>query len=97
MKIFYRILLFVAITLICFASRAIADSSPNPSTDYQPSSQQSTISEQTAVAIAQKQIDGRVLAIRLENNVYRIKILSKQSTVHIVAVSATNGKIMSSQ
>lgn len=97
MKIFYQILLFVAITLSCFASRTIADSRPNPSTDHQPSSQQSAISEQAAVAIAQKQIDGRVLAIRLENNVYRIKILSNQSTVHIVAVNATNGKIMSSQ
>jgi uncharacterized membrane protein YkoI len=97
MKIFHQILRFISIILVCFACRAIADSNPTPSTDYQPSGQQSTISEQTAVTIAQKQIDGRVLAIRLENNVYRIKILSKQSTVHIVAVSATNGKIMSSQ
>jgi uncharacterized membrane protein YkoI len=96
MKIFHRFFLFLAIILIAFASRAIADSNRSPSINYQTNDQQGGISEQAAVAVAQKQINGRVLAIRRENNVYRIKILSNQSTVHTVAVNAINGKIMSS-
>lgn len=97
MKIIHRILLVIVFLLVCFISRAVADSQPTLSNYYRTSGQQNGISEQAAVAIAQRQIHGRVLAIRLENNVYRIKILSNQSTVHIVAVSAINGKIMSSQ
>lgn len=97
MKIFHKILSFTAIILVSSTFWAIADPTPNSSTSYHTSDQQSGISEQAAVAIAQRHINGRVLAIRLDNNIYRIKILSNQSTVHIVAVNAINGKIMSSQ
>jgi hypothetical protein len=97
MKIFYRFILSVLVLLTIFASYASAESTHNsPSTYYQTSDQQDGISEQAAVAIAQKQINGRVLAIRRINNIYRIKILSNQSTVHIVAVDAMNGAIKSS-
>jgi len=96
MKIFYRFVLFIAVILASFTSQAVTDSKHNPPTYYLTSNQQDGISEQAAVAIAQKQINGRVLAIRRINNIYRIKILSNQSTVHIVAVDAINGTIKSS-
>ena len=96
MKIFSRFILIITVILVYFTSQAVADSKRNPSTYYQTSDQQDGISEQAAVAIAQKQINGRVLAIRRINNIYRIKILSNQSTVHIVAVDAINGTIKSS-
>jgi hypothetical protein len=96
-KIFYRFILSVLVLLAFLTSYASAESTYNsPSTYYQTSDQQDGISEQAAVAIAQKKINGRVLAIRRINNIYRIKILSNQSTVHIVAVNAINGTIMSS-
>ena len=93
MKIFYRFTLFFTVILASFTSQAVADSKHNSSTYYQTSDQQEGISEQAAVAIAQKQINGRVLAISRINNIYRIKILSNQSTVHIVSVDAVNGTI----
>ena len=96
MKIFYRFILFITVMLASFTSQAVADSKHNPSYYYQTSDQQDGISEQAAVAIAQKQINGRVLAIKRVNNIYQIKILSNQSTVHIVAINAINGKIMPS-
>jgi hypothetical protein len=96
-KTFYRFILSVLVLLAFFTSYASAESTRNsPSTYYQTSDQQDSISEQAAVAIAQKKINGRVLAIRRINNIYRIKILSNQSTVHIVAVDAINGTILSS-
>ncbi len=96
MKISYRFILFIAVLLANFTTQAIAYSKLNPSYYYQASNQQDGISEQAAAAIAQKQIGGRVLAIRRVNNNYRIKILSNHSTVHIVVVNAINGKVMSS-
>ena len=97
MKYFYQFILAISVLLAFFSSYALAESRHNSSsTYYQTSDQQDGISEQAAVAIAQKQINGRVLAIRRINNIYRIKILSNQSTVHVVAVDAINGTIKSS-
>lgn len=95
MKISYHFFLLIVVILGGFTSPVIADSNYKPSY-YQANDQQDSISEQAAVAIARKQINGRVLAISRENNVYRIKILSDQSTVHIVAVDAINGMVKSS-
>lgn len=97
MKIFYQFILFFTIILASFTSQAVTDSKHNSSTYYQANDQQEGISEQAAVAIAQKHINGRVLAIRRVNNIYHIKILSNQSTVHIVAVDAINGTIKPSR
>ena len=97
MKIFSRFILSISVLLAFFTSYVLAESKHNSSSPYYlTSNQQDGISEQAAVAIAQKQINGRVLAIRRLNNLYRIKILSDQSTVHIVTVDAINGTVMSS-
>lgn len=58
-------------------------------------SQQSEISQRKAIAIAQKHIKGRVLDIKPENGVYRVKILSDRGMIHVVRVNAANGKIIS--
>lgn len=96
MKISYRFILFITVILASFTTQAIANSTYNPSNYYQTSNQQDGISEQAAAAIAQQQVNGRILAIRRVKNVYRIKILSNHSTVHIVLINAINGKVMSS-
>ena len=57
--------------------------------------QQGKISQRKAIAIAQKHIQGRVLDIRPENGIYRVKILSDKGMVHVVRVDAANGKIIS--
>ena len=53
------------------------------------------ITEQKAIMIAQQHFKGRVLAITHPDNVYRIKILSEQGTIHIVLINATDGTVIS--
>lgn len=60
---------------------------------YKTGNQQANISQQQAIAIAQQHIEGRVLDIRRSNGIYRIKILSDQGSIHVVQVSAIDGKI----
>ena len=97
MKIFYRFILAISVLLAFFTSSVLAESKHNSSSSYYlASNQQDGISEQAAVTIAQRQINGHALKINRVNDVYRIKILSNQSTVHIVTVNTINGKIMSS-
>ncbi|WP_292977921.1 PepSY domain-containing protein [Nitrosomonas sp.] len=55
------------------------------------------ISEQQAIAIAQQHFRGRVLAINRSGNLYRIKILSDQGTVHSVLINAQNGALVSTR
>ena len=97
MKIFYQFILSISVLLVFFTSYALAELKHNSSPpNYLTSNQQDGISEQAAVTIAQKKINGRVLTISRVNDAYRIKILSNQSTVHIVTVNAINGKIIPS-
>ena len=97
MKIFYRYILSISALLAFYTSYALAESKHNSSSSYYlASNQQDGISEQAALTIAQKQINGHALKISRVNDVYRIKILSNQGTVHIVTVNTINGKIMSS-
>jgi len=56
-----------------------------------------SISEQQAIAIAQQHFRGRVLAINRSGNLYRIKILSDQGTVHSVLINAQNGELVSTR
>lgn len=56
-----------------------------------------SISEQQAIAIAQQHFRGRVLAINRSGNLYRIKILSDQGTVHSVLINAQNGALVSTR
>ncbi|MCB1984107.1 MAG: PepSY domain-containing protein [Burkholderiales bacterium] len=60
---------------------------------YKTGNQQANISQQKAISIAQRHIKGRVLDIRRSDNIYRIKILSDQGSIHVVKVSAIDGKI----
>lgn len=63
---------------------------------YRTGSNPSTgITEQKAITIAQQHLKGRVLAIHHADNVYRIKILNNQGTVHTILINATNGSIIS--
>ncbi len=58
-------------------------------------SQSAGITEQKAIAIAQQHFKGRILTINHSDDIYRIKILSNQGTVHIILINATNGTIIS--
>lgn len=76
-----------------FTSHGMADEKNNT---LLASSHQSGISQQKAVTIAQQHIKGRVLAANRIDNMYRIKILSHQGSVHILMIHAINGSIISS-
>lgn len=53
------------------------------------------MTEQKAIAIAKQHFKGRILAITLTDNIYRIKMLSNAGTVHIIQINATDGTIIS--
>lgn len=53
------------------------------------------ITEQKAIGIAQQHFKGRVLAINHADNIYRIKILNNQGTVHTILINATDGSVIS--
>jgi len=53
------------------------------------------ISEQRAIAIAQQNFKGRVLAINQTDHLYRVKILSEQGTVHMVLINVLDGTVVS--
>ena len=53
------------------------------------------ITKQKAIAIAQQHFKGRVLAINHDDNIYRIKILSNQGTVHTILINARDGSVIS--
>ncbi|MBY0482930.1 PepSY domain-containing protein [Nitrosomonas sp.] len=53
------------------------------------------ITEQKAIAIAQQHFKGRVLAINHDDNIYRIKILSNQGTIHTILINARDGSVIS--
>ncbi len=56
-------------------------------------SRQAEISQREAISIAQRRINGRVLDVRRDNGIYRVKILSDQGAIHVVRVSVVDGKI----
>lgn len=55
----------------------------------------SNISEEQAIKIVKQHIKGRVLAIDLTDQVYRVKILDHQGAMRIIQISATNGAVLS--
>ncbi|BBL34031.1 hypothetical protein Nstercoris_00260 [Nitrosomonas stercoris] len=55
------------------------------------------ISQQQAMAIAQRHFRGRVLAINRAGNQYRIKILSDRGSVHAVSIDAQTGAVISTR
>ncbi|SEM96767.1 PepSY domain-containing protein [Nitrosomonas marina] len=60
-----------------------------------PENRHTEISQRQAITIAQQHIKGRVLDIRRNENVYRVKILSDQGSIHIIQVSVSDGTIKS--
>jgi uncharacterized protein YpmB len=53
------------------------------------------ISKQQAVNIAQQVYPGRVLAVKREGAVYRVKTLSDDGEVRIILIDASSGKVIS--
>lgn len=85
-----------AMIIIMPVSVAVADRDNSALDRYQTRSPQpSGINEQKAIAIAQQHFKGRILAINHSDNIYRIKILSNQGTVHSILINATNGAVIS--
>lgn len=60
---------------------------------YKVDNRQADISQRRAIFIAQQRIKGRVLDIKRSEDVYRVKILSDQGSIHIVRVCVTDGTI----
>ena len=58
---------------------------------------QTIITEDKAIVIAQRLINGRVLAINFSDQRYRIKILDPQGSMHIILIDAQDGSIISTQ
>jgi uncharacterized membrane protein YkoI len=53
------------------------------------------ISKQQAVSIAQQAYPGRVLAVKRDGTVFRVKTLSTSGEVRIILIDANNGKVIS--
>ncbi len=53
------------------------------------------ISKQQAVSAAQQVHPGRVLSVKREGSVYRVKILSGGGGVRVVVVAVSSGKVVS--
>jgi len=92
MKKFYRLFLFTIVLATCFISPVATAGQKNVLSHYLLASNQQ-ISEQAAVTIAKKHINGRILAVSRTDGTYRIKILSEKGTVHIVSVNSTDGSV----
>jgi len=52
------------------------------------------ISKQQAVNIAQQSNPGRVLSVKLDGAVYRVKTLNEKGEVRIIVVDANSGKVI---
>ena len=77
-------------------TQAISEWQSNATNYYRTGSNSFTdITEQKAIAIAQQHFKGRVLAINHADNIYRIKILNNQGTVHTILINATDGSVIS--
>lgn len=53
------------------------------------------ISKQQAVSIAQQVYPGRILAVKHNGAVYRVKTLSDSGEVRIIVIDANTGKVIS--
>lgn len=84
------------VALFILTVSVLADGKNQPSAVYRTGNPQTEISEQQAITIAQRHIQGRVLDIKRSEDIYRVKILSYQGSVHIVKVSVIDGKIHTS-
>ncbi|MCG6937695.1 MAG: PepSY domain-containing protein [Gammaproteobacteria bacterium] len=53
------------------------------------------ISKQQAMSIATEAYPGRVLSVKRDDDVYKVKTLSEDGKVRVVVIDATSGKILS--
>ena len=53
-----------------------------------------TIDKQQAVSIAQQTYPGRVLSVKLKDDIYQVKTLSEDGEVRVILVDANNGKVI---
>ena len=53
------------------------------------------VSKDEAVSTAQQVHPGRVLSVKREGSVYRVKILSESGEVRVVLVEISSGKVVS--
>lgn len=76
-----------------------AAAQPNFKTGYSQIGNRSgpaNITEQKAITIAQQNFSGRVLTINHLENAFRVKMLSRHGTVHIIMINDEDGVIISS-
>ncbi len=92
-----RVTLALVMIITSSVTQVMAASQSNATNDARTdrNSTSGIITEQKAIMIAQQHFKGRVLAITHPDNVYRIKILSEQGTIHIVLINATDGIVIS--
>jgi len=83
-----------AIFLMSFMFQATAGQQHSHSAQPLTSNQQTSISQQKAIVIAQQHFSGRVLAINHVDDTYRIKILNQKGIIHTVVINATDGTIL---
>lgn len=90
-----RDILVIVMVIMGPITQAMADWQNNALNYYRTNNSSIGITEQKAIVIAQQHFKGRVLAINHFDDVYRIKILSNQGTIHIILINAADGTIIS--
>ena len=90
----YRHWWLIAVFILGFTS-AVTSAQRNPHF-YQTSDQNTGISQQRAVTIAQQHFPGRLLSVQRMANSYRVKILSSKGIVHVVTIDANSGEVIAS-
>ncbi len=58
------------------------------------SAQTDLLSKQQAVNIARQVYPGRVLAVKQNGTIFRVKTLSKNGDVHIIIIDARSGEVI---
>lgn len=91
--IIYRYCLLIIVLIAGFSGVTTAFAQQNLFYEYA-SNQHAEISQQQAVAIAQRHVPGRLLSVQRSADNYRVKILSSKGTVHVVTVDARNGTVI---
>lgn len=91
-------LLFMGTILAPLPSAGIASAQPYTTHFLSVSNaRQAEISQQKAVAIAQKHVNGRVLSVSRSASSYRVKILNRKGNIQVVTVNASDGVILSTR
>lgn len=85
----------IAVILTAIFTQVFAGQENYAASNYRMDSVPSSIvTEQKALVAAQLHVKGRVLAINHTDDIYRIKILSQQGTIHVILVNAQDGSVV---